>query len=135
MAAMPREQTSFRETITTSAEAEGRFMRQTGGRGQHGVVRLRIEPLARGQGFEFVKALDQNVLPEEFIKPVEEGVREAMEQGLLKGYPMTDLRVTLLGGSYTWADSTEMAFKVAGAIGFKEAARKANPIVLELDAS
>jgi len=110
-------------------------MRQTGGHSQFAVVRFRIEPLERGAGVEFVNALADGVLPEEFIAPVEEGVREAMEQGILSGYPMTDLRVTLLGGLYTWVDSTPLAFKTAGSIGFTEAARQAQPILLEPDAN
>lgn len=132
---MPEKQTGFRETITTSAEAEGRIRRQVGGRGLYGVVRLRVEPLERGQDFEFVNALPpENTLPDEYIKPIEEGVRESMEGGVVAGYPMTDLRVTLLDGSYTVVDSSAMAFKMAGSLGFKEAARKANPIVLGPDA-
>jgi len=125
----------LRETITISAEAEGRFMRQIGGRGQFAVVRLRVEPLARGAGIEYVTALAEGVLPEEFIPPVEEGVREALERGILSGCPMTDLRVNLLCGIYTWVDSTPLAFKIAGSIGFKEAALQAHPILLEPGAS
>ncbi len=110
-------------------------MRQSGGRGQFAVVRLKVEPLERGEGVEYVNALAEGALPEEFIPAVEEGVREAMEQGILSGHPMTDLRVTLLGGIYTWVDSTPSAFKMAGSIGFKEAAHQAQPILLESDAS
>ena len=133
---MSKDYEELRETITTSAEAEGRINRQKGGYGQYGVVKLKVEPLGRGQGFEFVNVLPpENTMPEEYIKPIEEGVREAMQQGILSGYPMTDLRVTLLDGSYTYVDSSEAVFKLAGSIGFKEAARKANPIILEPDAS
>jgi len=128
---MQGEWAGFRETITTSAEAEGRFIRQSGGRNQYAVVWLKIEPLERGKGIEFVNALAEGVLPQEYIKSVEEGVRESLEQGILRGYPMTDLRVTLLDGSYHKVDSSAMAFKTAGSIGFKEAARRAHPIVLE----
>ena len=130
---MHEDQRGFRETITTSAEAEGRFVRQTSGNNLYGIVWLKVEPLERGRGFEFVNALAEGILPQEYIKPIEEGVREGMENGVVRGYPMTDLRVTLFNGSYHEVDSRAMAFKVAGAIGLKEAVRKAHPIVLEPD--
>ncbi len=131
---MREEQTRFRETITASAEAEGRFARQTGGRNQFAVVRLRVEPLGRGKGIEFVNALAEGVLPQEYIKPIEDGVRASLEQGFVRRYPMTDLRVTLLDGSYHETNSSATAFQIAGSIGLKEAVIKAHPIVIEPDA-
>ncbi len=124
-------QVAYRETITQTAQANGRFVRQSGGRGQYGDVWLRVEPLEAGKGFEFVNAIVGGVVPKEYIKPVEEGVREALEAGVIAGYPMIDIRVTLYDGSYHEVDSSEMAFKTAGSIGVREAARKAKPILLE----
>jgi elongation factor G len=121
----------LKETITTSAEAEGRFIRQTSGRNLYAIVRLKVEPLGRGKGIVFANALAEGVLPQEYIKPIEEGVRESAENGVVRGFPMTDLRVTLLGGSYHEVDSSAMAFKTAGAMGFKEAARRAKPVIFE----
>ncbi len=126
-----RPQVAFKETVTSQAQAEGRFVRQTGGHGQYGDVWLRVEPLERGKGFEFVNAIVGGAVPREYIRPTEDGVREAMESGVLAGYPMIDVRVTLFDGSYHEVDSSEMAFKTAGSIGFKEAARKAHPVLLE----
>ncbi len=126
-----RPQVAYKETITSTAQAEGRFVRQTGGRGQYGDVWLKVEPLERGKGFEFVNAIVGGVVPREYIKPTEDGVREAMETGVLAGYPMIDVRVTLFDGSYHEVDSSEMAFKTAGSMAFKEAARKASPVLLE----
>ncbi|HLV99906.1 MAG TPA: elongation factor G [Ktedonobacterales bacterium] len=126
-----RPQVAFKETITSNAQAEGRFVRQTGGRGQYGDVWLKVEPMERGKGFEFVNGIIGGVVPREYIKPTEEGVREAMENGVLAGYPMVDVKVTLFDGSYHDVDSSEMAFKTAGSMGFKEAARKAHPVLLE----
>ena len=126
-----RPQVAFKETVTSQAQAEGRFVRQTGGHGQYGDVWLRVEPLERGKGFEFVNAIVGGAVPREYVRPTEDGVREAMESGVLAGYPMIDVRVTLFDGSYHEVDSSEMAFKTAGSIGFKEAARKAHPVLLE----
>jgi elongation factor G len=126
-----RPQVAYKETITTPAQAQGRFVRQTGGHGQYGDVWLRVEPLERGKGFEFVNAIVGGAIPKEFIRPVEEGVREAMESGILAGYPMIDVRTILYDGSYHEVDSSEMAFKTAGSIAFKNAAQKAHPILLE----
>jgi elongation factor G len=126
-----RPQVAYRETITVPAEAEGRFIRQTGGRGQYGHVWLRLEPLPRGSGFEFVNKIVGGVIPKEFIPAVEAGVREAMETGVLAGYPMVDIRVILFDGSYHEVDSSEFAFKMAAQIGFKNAAQRAKPILLE----
>ncbi len=124
-------QVAYRETIRKAAEAEGRFVRQTGGHGQFGVVDLRIEPLGKGGGFEFVDATKGGSIPRNFIPAVEEGVREAMENGVLAGYPMVDIRATLLDGKYHEVDSSEIAFKIAGSIAFKEACDKAAPLLLE----
>ncbi len=126
-----RPQVAYRETITVPAEAEGRFIRQTGGRGQYGHVWLRLEPLPRGSGFEFVNKIVGGVIPKEFIPAVEAGVREAMETGVLAGYPMVDIRVILFDGSYHEVDSTEFAFKMAAQIAFKNAAQRAKPVLLE----
>ncbi|HLI82649.1 MAG TPA: elongation factor G [Bryobacteraceae bacterium] len=124
-------QVAYRETIRKSAEAEGRHVKQSGGRGQYGVVKLRIEPLAPGSGFEFVNEIYGGAVPKEYIGPVEVGVKEALEGGVLAGFPMSDVKVTLYDGSYHEVDSSEMAFKIAGSIGLKEAARKAKPVLLE----
>ncbi len=126
-----RPQVSYREAITRAARAEGRFVRQTGGRGQFGVVQLEVEPLERGQGFVFENKIVGGSVPREYITPVQEGVREALQSGVLAGYPILDVKVSLLDGSYHPVDSSEMAFKNAGSIGFKEAARKAGAVILE----
>jgi elongation factor G len=124
-------QVAYRETIRKQAEAEGRFVRQTGGRGQYGHVKLRVEPLAQGSGFEFVNEVFGGSVPKEFINPTEAGVKEALEGGVLAGYPMSDVKVTLYDGSYHDVDSSEMAFKIAGSIGVKAAVKKAKPVLLE----
>jgi elongation factor G len=124
-------QVAYRETIRRAAEAEGRFVRQSGGRGQFGVVLLRLEPLGKGAGFEFVDATKGGVIPRNFIPAVEEGAREAAESGVVAGYPMVDIRVVLLDGKYHEVDSSEIAFKIAGSMAFKEAAQKAAAILLE----
>lgn len=126
-----RPQVAYRETITKMAQAQGKHVRQTGGHGQYGDVWLRVEPNERGKGFEFVNAIVGGVVPKEYIKPVENGVRETLENGIVAGYPMIDVKVTLYDGSYHDVDSSEAAFKMAGSIGIKEAARKAGPILLE----
>lgn len=124
-------QVAYRETITQAVKSEGKFIRQTGGRGQYGHVWLELTPLEPGTGFEFVNKIVGGVVPKEYIPAVEQGVIEAMSGGVLAGYPMVDVRVTLFDGSYHEVDSSEMAFKVAGSIGFKEGARKAGPVLLE----
>ena len=124
-------QVAYKETITTFAEAEGKYIRQSGGRGQYGHVLIKIEPLERGKGFEFVDKIKGGVIPKEFIPAVEKGVKEAMEKGVLAGYPLTDLKVTLFDGSFHEVDSSEFAFKVAGSIALQEAAKKAKPVLLE----
>ena len=123
-------QVAYRETLRKRAGAEGRYIRQTGGRGQYGHVKLEVEPVA-GVGFEFVNQIYGGAIPREYFSAIEAGVKEAMEGGLLAGYALVDLRVTLLDGSYHEVDSSEIAFKIAASIGFKEAARRANPLLLE----
>jgi elongation factor G len=122
---------AYRETIRKNAEAEGRFVRQTGGRGQYGHVKIRVEPLPPAGGFEFVDDIVGGRVPREFIGPTETGIKEALEGGILAGYPMSDVKVTLYDGSYHDVDSSEMAFKIAGSMAIKEAARKAKPVLLE----
>ena len=124
-------QVAYRETIRKHAEAEGRFVRQTGGRGQYGHVKIKVEPLPAGTGFEFSNEIFGGSIPKEFIKPVEAGMREALEGGVLAGYPMSDLKAILYDGSYHDVDSSEMAFKIAGSMAIKEAARKAKAVLLE----
>ena len=124
-------QVAYRETIRTRAEAEGRFVRQSGGRGQYGHVKIRVEPLPGGSGFEFVNEIFGGSIPKEFISPVQKGMAEALEGGVLAGYPMSDLKVTLYDGSYHEVDSSEMAFKIAGSMAIKEAAARAKPVLLE----
>jgi elongation factor G len=122
---------SYRETITASVEGEGRFIKQSGGRGQYGHVVLRLEPLDAGTGFEFVNKITGGAIPREYVPAVQRGVEAAMQRGVLAGYPVTDVRVTLLDGSYHEVDSSDMAFRIAASIGFKELAAKAKPIALE----
>ncbi|HEY4668626.1 MAG TPA: elongation factor G [Tepidiformaceae bacterium] len=126
-----RPQVSYREAITRPARAEGRFVRQSGGRGQFGVVQLEIEPLERGQGFVFENRIVGGSVPKEYVNPVMQGAREALHGGVLAGYPVLDVKVALVDGSYHPVDSSEMAFKNAGSIGVKEAARKAGIVILE----
>lgn len=126
-----RPQVAYRETITKRVEAEGRFVRQSGGRGQYGHVWLTVEPQSPGKGFEFVNKIVGGVIPKEYIPAVEKGVREAMERGVLAGFPMVDIKVTITDGSFHEVDSSEMAFKIAGSLAFKEGARRADPILLE----
>jgi elongation factor G len=126
-----RPQVAYRETITRPARAEGRFVRQSGGRGMYGVCVLEIEPLEPGAGFEFENKTVGGSVPREYVGPIEAGVKEAMEGGVVANYPMVDVRVKLVDGSYHEVDSNEMAFKMAGSIGFREAARKGAPQVLE----
>jgi elongation factor G len=126
-----RPQVAYRETITKTAQAQGKYVRQTGGNGQYGDVWIRVEPNERGKGFEFINAIVGGAIPKEFIKPVEMGIREALDNGVIAGYPMIDLKATLFDGSYHEVDSSEMAFKIAGSMAIKEAARRAGPILLE----
>lgn len=124
-------QVAYKETIKGKAVAEGKFIRQTGGRGQYGHAVIEVEPLERGQGFVFENAIVGGVIPKEFIPAVEEGVKEAMQNGVLAGYPVVDVKVKLFDGSYHEVDSSEMAFKIAGSMAFKEAAKKAGLVLLE----
>jgi elongation factor G len=124
-------QVAYRETIRRKAEAEGRFVRQTGGRGQYGDVWLEVEPEEAGAGFVFENKIVGGAIPREYISHCEKGVREAMETGVLAGYPMVDIKVTLTDGTYHEVDSSEIAFKIAASMGFKEACRKARPVLLE----
>jgi len=124
-------QVAYRETIRKGVEQEYKFVRQTGGRGQYGHVYLRIEPAESGSGYEFVNEIVGGAVPKEYIPAVDRGVREQMENGVVAGYPVVDCRVTLYDGSYHDVDSSEMAFKIAGSMGFREGAAKANPVLLE----
>ncbi len=122
---------AYRETIRKSVEQEGKFVRQSGGRGQYGHVWLRLEPQEPGTGYEFVNAIVGGVVPREYVPAVDKGVQEQMEKGVLAGYPVVDVKVTIFDGSYHEVDSSEMAFKIAGSIGFKDGALKAGAILLE----
>ena len=124
-------QVAYRETIRKSVEAEGKFIRQTGGHGQYGHCWLRLEPMEAGKGFEFANEVVGGVIPKEFINPIQAGVEAAMEDGVVAGYPMVDIKVTVYDGSYHDVDSSEMAFKVAGSMAFKEGAKKADAVLLE----
>ncbi|HIK38918.1 MAG: elongation factor G [Geminocystis sp.] len=124
-------QVAYRESIRKKASAEGKFIRQSGGKGQYGHVVIEIEPAERGSGLQFVSQIVGGVIPKEFIPAVEQGVREACESGVIAGYPVIDLKVTLLDGSYHEVDSSEMAFKIAGSIAIREAVQKADPVLLE----
>jgi len=126
-----RPQVAYKETIRQSAEAEARYIRQTGGRGQYGHVEIILEPLSRGTGIEFENEIKGGDIPREFIPPVEDGIREAAESGVLAGYPVVDFRARLIDGSYHEVDSSEIAFKIAGSMAFKEAMAKAKPVLLE----
>jgi elongation factor G len=124
-------QVAYRETIRNTVEQEGKFVRQSGGRGQYGHVYLKIEPLPAGEGYEFVNGIVGGVVPREYIPAVDRGVQEQMENGVVAGYPMVDCKVTLYDGSYHDVDSSEMAFKIAGSMGFRDGAKEAKPVLLE----
>lgn len=124
-------QVAYRETITRPAKGEGRFVRQTGGRGQYGHCWLELEPLEKGKGFEFEDAIRGGVIPKEYIPAIEKGVREAMDSGVIAGYPVVDVKARLVDGSYHEVDSSEMAFKIAGSLAFKDAVQKGAPVLLE----
>ena len=124
-------QVAYRETIRKHAEAEGKYIRQTGGRGQYGHAKIKLDPQPAGTGYEFVNDIVGGSVPKEYIKPIDQGIQEALEGGILAGYPMVDVKATLYDGSYHDVDSNEMAFKIAGSMAFKEAARKASPVLLE----
>jgi len=124
-------QVAYRETISKKVKAEGKFVRQSGGRGQFGHVWLEIEPQEPGKGYEFVDGIKGGVVPREYIPAVDKGIKEALDSGVLAGYPVVDIKVTLVDGSYHEVDSSEMAFKIAGSMGFKEGCQKASPVILE----
>ncbi|MEK7773514.1 MAG: EF-Tu/IF-2/RF-3 family GTPase, partial [Deltaproteobacteria bacterium] len=130
-ASVGKPQVAYRETITKKAKAEGKYIRQTGGRGQYGHVYLEVEPNEKGKGFEFVNKVVGGSIPREYIPAVENGIKEATDTGSLAGYPVVDVKVTLYDGSYHDVDSSEMAFKIAGSMGFKEGMRHAGQILLE----
>ena len=124
-------QVAYRETITKKVKVEGKFVRQSGGRGQYGHVWLELEPQEPGKGYEFVDAIKGGVVPREYIPAVDKGIREAMDTGVMAGFPVVDFKVSLIDGSYHEVDSSEMAFKIAGSMGFKEGCHKAGPVLLE----
>ena len=126
-----RPQVAYKETILGTAEAEGKYIRQTGGRGQYGHVWLRVEPMERGKGFEFINAIKGGIIPSEFIPAVQKGIKEAMAKGILAGYPVVDIKTTLYAGSYHEVDSSEAAFKIAGSMAVQGAAKRAKLVLLE----
>ncbi|MCH8030156.1 MAG: elongation factor G, partial [Candidatus Dadabacteria bacterium] len=121
----------YKETIRKSTKAEGKYVKQTGGRGQYGDAWLEVEPLKRGGGYEFVNKIVGGAIPKNFIPSVEKGVKEAMQKGVLAGYPVTDVKVTLFDGKYHPVDSSDIAFQIAGSMGFKKAMEDAQPLLLE----
>ncbi len=126
-----RPQVAYKETIRKTVESEGKYIRQSGGRGQYGHVLLKLEPLERGKGFEFVDIIKGGVIPKEYIPAVEKGIKEALEKGILAGYPISDIRVTLYDGSFHEVDSSDFAFKIAGSMAFQDGAKRASPVLLE----
>ncbi len=126
-----RPEVAYKETITASSKSEGRFVRQSGGRGQFGVVRLEVQPQERGHGFQFENKIIGGAIPREYVPAVEQGIREALDTGVLAGYPVIDVRVDLVDGQYHPVDSSELAFKMAGSLGIQEALKKARPVLLE----
>jgi elongation factor G len=122
---------AYRETIRSSTKAEGKFIRQSGGKGQYGHVVIELEPAELGTGFEFVSKIAGGAIPKEYIGPAETGMKEACESGILAGYPLIDVKATLIDGSYHDVDSNEMAFKIAGSLALKEGATQASPVLLE----
>jgi len=126
-----RPQVAYKETVRDTAKAEGKYIKQSGGRGQYGHVWLEIEPMERGEGFEFVNKIKGGTIPQEFIPAVEKGVKEAVDKGIVAGYPLVDVKATLYDGSFHDVDSSEIAFKIAGAMAFREAAKRAKPVLLE----
>ena len=131
LANLRKPQVAYKETITSSSEGEGRYIRQTGGRGQYGHCKIMIEPLKRGKGFEFVDRIKAGRIPKEFVPSIKKGIKEAIEIGILAGFPVTDVKATVVDGSYHEVDSTSIAFKIAGSLAFKDAASRANPVLLE----
>jgi len=126
-----RPEVAYKETISTSSRAEGKFIRQTGGRGQYGHVKIKVDPLERDSGFKFIDSIKGGTIPREFIPAIEKGVKEAMETGVVAGYPVIDVSVELIDGSYHEVDSSEIAFKIAASMAFKDAISRAKPVLLE----
>jgi elongation factor G len=124
-------QVAYRETIRAKVESEGKFVRQSGGRGQYGHVWLKIEPNEQGKGYEFINGIVGGSVPREYIPAVDKGIKEAVDTGVIAGYPVVDVKVTIFDGSYHDVDSNEMAFKIAGSMGFKEGFKRAKPVLLE----
>jgi len=124
-------QVAYKETIRRLADVDCKYARQSGGKGQYGHVKIKIEPNESGKGYEFINAITGGAIPKEYIGPVDQGIRGAMQAGVLAGYPVVDVKVTLYDGSYHEVDSSEMAFKIAGSMAFKEAMKKADPVILE----
>ncbi|MEG0911798.1 MAG: elongation factor G, partial [Ruthenibacterium sp.] len=124
-------QVAYRETIRRNADQDTKYARQSGGKGQYGHVKIRVEPNEAGKGYEFINAVVGGAIPKEFIGPIDQGIRGAMQAGVLAGYPVVDVKVTLYDGSYHEVDSSEMAFKIAGSMAFKDAMKKADPVILE----
>jgi len=124
-------QVAYKETISTEAEAEGKYIKQSGGKGQYGHVRLRVKPLERGKGFEFINTIKGGAIPQEFFNPIEKGIKESMERGVVAGHVLVDISVELYDGSYHDVDSSESAFKIAGSMALQEAAKRAKPVILE----
>ncbi|MFA6537034.1 MAG: elongation factor G, partial [Patescibacteria group bacterium] len=124
-------QVAYKETIRKQSEAEGKYIRQSGGRGQYGHCWLRISPRERGSGFEFIDEIKGGVVPKEYIKPIEKGVKEALDRGVIAGYPLIDVSAVVFDGSYHEVDSSEAAFKIAGSLALQEAVKQANPTILE----
>ena len=130
-ASVGKPQVAYKETVTRASEGEGKWIKQSGGRGQYGHAKIRLIPRKPGEGYEFVNEITGGAIPKEFIKPIDQGIREAMTTGVLAGYPMDDVKVELYDGSYHDVDSNEMSFKFAGSMAFKDAAKKAHPVLLE----
>jgi elongation factor G len=124
-------QVAYRETIRATVESEGKFVRQSGGRGQYGHCWLKLEPKAPGEGFEFENGIVGGVIPREFVPAIEKGIREALNNGIVAGFPIVDVKVTVFDGSYHDVDSSEAAFKIAGSMGFKDGCKRARPVLLE----
>jgi elongation factor G len=130
-ASVGKPQVAYKETLTVAAEGHGRFIRQTGGRGQFGEAKIRLIPLEPGTGYQFENDIKGGAIPKEYIKPIDQGIQEALTRGVLAGYPIDDVRIELYDGSYHEVDSSEMAFKIAGSMAFQDAAKKAKPVLME----
>jgi elongation factor G len=130
-ASVGKPQVAYKETLTAPAEGDGRFVRQTGGRGQYGHAKIRLIPLPPGTGYQFENEIVGGAIPKEYIKPIDQGIQEALTRGVLAGYPIDDVRIELYDGSYHDVDSSEMAFKIAGSMAFQDAAKKAKPVLME----